>query len=149
MMKVKTSDAIKMANEGKSLKDVVLEDINDVQVNVRDAMPLSREGIVIPEANIFYDDTDIAYDEEIDGLEKIGKLRKMSQEEKRAFFEEEEEENEVSIKLRIPNNQMKSWIGKNSTRISDMLESILLSLYNAEERFKNTFTQHSSQDKPS
>ena len=46
-MKVKTSEAIKMANAGKSLKGIVLEDINDVQVNVRDAMSLSREKVLL------------------------------------------------------------------------------------------------------
>ena len=148
MMKVKTSEAIKMAKEGKSLKDVILEDINEVQVSVRDAMSLSREGIVVPEANMFYDDNEIAYDEEIDGLERIGELRKMSWEEKEAFLSGEDE-NEIAVKIRIPNRRMKLWVDKNSTRISDMLGSILLSLYNAEEKFKNTSTQHRNHDKPS
>lgn len=80
-----------MAHEGKSLKGLVLEDIQDVQVNVRDALSLSRQGIVVPEANLFYDDNDIVYDEDIDGLEKIGPLRKMSWEEKEAFFAGAEE----------------------------------------------------------
>ena len=147
-MKVKTSEAVKMANEGKSLKGIVLEDINDVQINVRDAMSLSRQGIVVPEANMFYDDDDIVFDEEIDGLERFGELRKMTWEEKEAFFAGEEE-NEISIKIRIPNSRMKSWIEKNSNRIAGLLEPILLSLYNAEEKLKKTFTQHSSHDKPS
>ena len=147
-MKVKTSEAVKMANEGKSLKGIVLEDINDVQVNVRDAMSLSRQGIVVPEANMFYDDNDIEYDEEIDRLERIGELRKMTWEEKEAFFAEEEDD-EIFIKIRISNSRMKSWIEKNSNRIADLLEPILLSLYNAEEKLKKTFTQHSSHDKPS
>lgn len=147
-MKVKTSEAIVMANEGKSLKNIVLEDINDVQVNVRDAMSLSRQGIVIPEANMFYDDNDIEYDEEIDGLQRIGELRKMTWEEKEAFFAGEEE-NEISIKIRISNSRMKSWIEKNSSRIADLLEPILLSLYNAEEKLKKTFKQQSSHDKHS
>ena len=140
-----------MANEGKSLKGIVLEDINDVQVNVRDAMSLSRQGIVVPEANMFYDDNDIAYDEEIDGLERIGELRKMSWAEKEAYFAEEEENNsdEVSIKILIPDSKMKSWLVKNSERIVAVLAPILLSLYNAEEKLKNTFTQQSSHDKPS
>ena len=37
------------------------------QVNVRDAMVLSRGGIVIPEERIYYDDADIAYDEAFEG----------------------------------------------------------------------------------
>lgn len=147
-MKVKTSEAILMANEGKSLKNIVLEDINDVQVNARDAMSLSRQGIVVPEANVFYDDNDITYDEEIDGLHRLGELRKMTWAEKEAFFAGAEE-NEISIKIRIPNSRMKSWIEKNSSRIADLLEPILLSLYNAEEKLKKTFQQPSSHDKPS
>lgn len=93
-------------------------------------------------------DNDIEYDEEIDELERIGELRKMTWEEKEAFFAGEEE-NEISIKIRISNSRMKSWIDKNSNRIADVLEPILLSLYNAEEKLKNTFTKQSSHDKPS
>ena len=89
---------------------------------------------------MYYDDNDIAYDEDIDSLERIGELRKMSWEEKEAFFAGEEE-SEISIKIRMPNSGMKSWIEKNSNRIADLLEPILLSLYNAEEKLKKTFTQ--------
>lgn len=141
-MKVSTSEAIRMANESMSLKDVVLEDINDVQISVKDALSLSRQGIVVPEANVFYDDDDIVYDEEIDELERIGELRKMSWEEKEAYFTSEDEEtNEVTIKITTSNSSMSVWLAKNSRRISELLEPILLSLYTAEITIKK-FTHH-------
>ena len=89
MKKLTVSEAIELANQGKSLRGVQLKDINEVKVNVQDAMTLSRQGIVIPEAQLFYDDNDIAYDEDIDELTPLSEFKKISWEEKEAFFAEE------------------------------------------------------------
>ncbi|MBK7478247.1 MAG: hypothetical protein IPI11_20360 [Haliscomenobacter sp.] len=61
-------EAVERVNKGESLKDVVLDESTTRQVNVRDAMVLSMGGIVIPEQNIYYNDEDIVYDEDIDEL---------------------------------------------------------------------------------
>ena len=61
-------EAVERVNLGESLEGVILEKDSLQQVNVRDAMVLSSGGIVIPEENIYYDDADIEYDEEIDAL---------------------------------------------------------------------------------
>ncbi len=63
-------------------------------------MILSRGGIVIPEENIYYDDTEIEYDEEIDEL-VIGKeITGLSWEEKSERFEARQRtEKKVSIDI--------------------------------------------------
>lgn len=140
MMKIKTSEAIQRANDGESLENIVLADINEVQVNVRDALSLSRGGIVVPEANVFYNDDDIVYDEEIDGLERVGKLRKMSWAEKAAFLAEDEvdESDEVYVKLNISDSSLKTWIRENANSISSVLEPSLLNLRDAEVKLKRS-----------
>lgn len=66
---MKIEQALAMVKNGESLKGAVLEDVDVVQVIVRDALSLARAGIVVPEQNVFYDDDEIAYDEEIDEVE--------------------------------------------------------------------------------
>jgi hypothetical protein len=68
-MKVLTvKEAVARVNRGENLEGILLEETTRQQVNVRDAMVLSSGGIVIPEENIYYDDADIEYDEDIDEL---------------------------------------------------------------------------------
>jgi hypothetical protein len=43
--------------------------LDDTQVDVVDALALARQGIVIPEVNIYYDDEKILYDLDFDDVE--------------------------------------------------------------------------------
>lgn len=82
-MKVLTvKEAVAWVNSGGNLKGIVLEEQSMQQVNVRDAMVLSRGGIVIPEERIYYDDADIEYDKDIDELNITSGPVQLSWEEK-------------------------------------------------------------------
>ena len=59
-------EAVQRVNSGGNLEGIVLDESTIKQVNVRDAMVLSRGGIVIPEQNIYYKDEEIEYDEDIE-----------------------------------------------------------------------------------
>ncbi|MDX2133710.1 MAG: hypothetical protein SFV52_02955 [Saprospiraceae bacterium] len=75
-------EAVERVNRGETLEGVVLDESTTRQVNVRDAMVLSMGGIVIPEENIYYNDADIAYDEDIDELVVTSGIVALSWEEK-------------------------------------------------------------------
>ncbi|MFZ4474908.1 MAG: hypothetical protein ACOYPR_06940, partial [Saprospiraceae bacterium] len=75
-------EAVEMVNKGETLKGVVLEESSIKQVNVRDALVLARGGIIIPEENIYYNDEEIEYDEDIDELDITSGIVKLSWEEK-------------------------------------------------------------------
>lgn len=64
-------------------------------IEALDAVKLGEAGVDVPEALIYYNDDDIVYDEEIDGLELIGELKRMSWKEKAAFFADETENGSV------------------------------------------------------
>lgn len=74
--------AVERVNQGETLEGVVLDESTSQQVNVRDALVLSRGGIVIPEQNIYYHDADIAYDSDIDELVITSGVVQLSWEEK-------------------------------------------------------------------
>ena len=81
-MKVGIEEAIAMANDGQSLEGIIIEGLNDSQIKAMDALMLARHGIVIPEQNIYYDDSEIAYDEDFDDVEWSKEPIKLSFEEK-------------------------------------------------------------------
>ncbi|MEM9888736.1 MAG: hypothetical protein AAF849_22765 [Bacteroidota bacterium] len=135
MKKIKTKEAIEMADKGLSLKGIILEDIQDMQVNVRDALTLSRSGVVVPEANIYYDDADIAYDVDIDEVDWSEEYVDLSWEEKEQLFEKEKASfNEtVHIPIAVRDAKLKLWLESNEVKLSKLLYPILTSLYQAEQ----------------
>lgn len=82
MIILTVKEAVEMVNQGGNLEGVSLDENTLMQVNVRDAMVLSRWGIVVPEQNIYYNDEEIEYDEDIDELVITSGIVNLSWEEK-------------------------------------------------------------------
>jgi hypothetical protein len=126
-----------MINKGQSLEGVVLEEKSVKQVNVRDAMVLAREGIVIPEQNIFYNDEDIEYDEDIDELVIASGVVNLSWEEKaRRANEYREAGKEIMVNLSTHTPEIDDWITKNKKKLEALLKPIVINLFNAEKIMK-------------
>lgn len=139
---MKTEQALAMIKNGESLKGVVLEDLDAVQVSARDALSLARSGIVVPEQNVFYDDADIAYDEEIDEVEWSTENLNLSWEEKAKLFSESKQEgaknNSKPVTLEITTNDLEvdTWLRENRERLSEVIKPIVKSLFEAEKMIK-------------
>jgi len=136
---MKTEEALAMIKNGESLKGVVLEDLDAVQVSARDALSLARSGIVVPEQNVFYDDADIAYDEEIDEVEWSNENLNLSWEEKTKLFNESKPQNKQKlITLEITTNDLEvdTWLSENRERLSEVIKPIIKSLFEAEQMIK-------------
>lgn len=162
-MKVLTvKEAVEWVNSGHTLEGVALEEGSRQQVNVRDAMVLSRGGIVIPEYNIYYDDADIEYDEDIDDLtvtsgvvqlsweEKVKKAahqQKTELEEEGIAYDEafegnwqpietdglaEAEDRLLEVQLHLE-PEIKAWLEQQATAPSQILENLLENFYRAQQ----------------
>lgn len=133
-------EAVERVNKGGNLKGVVLDESTIKQVNVRDAMVLSRGGIVIPEGNIYYDDNEIEYDEDIDELVITSGIVKLSWEEKakraKEYSERLKEGKEVMIDLSTQKPEIDDWIAKNKKKLESVLRPIVVNLFNAEKVIK-------------
>lgn len=141
MMEVLTvKEAVERVNNGGNLKGVVLDKSTIQQVNVRDAMVLARGGIVIPEQNMYYDDEDIEYDEDIDELEITSGTVQLSWEEKAQRAEEHSEKwkegKEIMIDLSTQKPEIDHWIAKNKKKLETLLRPIVINLFNAEKVIK-------------
>ncbi len=130
-------EAVDRVNKGKSLKGVVLDESTTRQVNVRDAMVLSMGGIVIPEQNIYYNDEDIAYDEDIDELVITSGVVELSWEEKAQKAKEHSDkanwEQPVTVDLSTHQQEIDHWIQENKQKLETLLKPIVVSLYHAEK----------------
>ncbi|MBL7790800.1 MAG: hypothetical protein JNK77_00630 [Saprospiraceae bacterium] len=64
--KISVSEALQKLEAGESVRNYSI-DFDRIKVEALDVMKLSRGGIVVPEAAIYYNDDDIVYDEEFEG----------------------------------------------------------------------------------
>jgi hypothetical protein len=141
MMEVLTvKEAVERVNKGGNLEGVMLDEHSIKQVNVRDAMVLSRGGIVIPEQNIYYDDADIEYDEDIDELVITSGIVQLSWEEKakRAaeYQEQYREAKETMLDLATQKPEIDDWIANNKQKLENLLKPIVIDLFRAEKLIK-------------
>ena len=141
MMEVLTvKEAVERVNRGGNLEGVVLDESTTQQVNIRDAMVLSRGGIVIPEQNIYYKDEEIEYDEDIDELVITSGVVDLSWEEKarkaKEYNKNRKEKKEVIIDLSTQQPEIDDWIAKNRKKLETVLRPIVVNLFNAEKIIK-------------
>lgn len=140
-MKILTvKEAVDLVNGGHKLEGVVLDENTTRQVNVRDALVLARGGIVIPEQNIYYNDEEIEYDEDIDELVVTSGVVNLSWEEKarraRQFGKEGKKDQALMIDLSTQKPEIDEWIARNREKIGALLKPIVISLFNAEKTIK-------------
>ena len=140
-MKVLTvKEAVQRVNDGGNLEGIVLDESTIKQVNVQDAMVLSRGGIVIPEQNIYYNDDEIEYDEEIDELEITSGIVKLSWEEKSKKAEEYgkklKQGKGAIIDLSTEEPEIDDWIAQNRKKLETLLKPIVINLFKAEKVIK-------------
>lgn len=133
-------EAVARVHSGQKLEGVILEENSMKQVNVRDAMVLSEGGIVVPEQNIYYNDEDIEYDEEIDELVITGEITGLSWEEKakraQAYQQPSSQGEKVVVDLSTQQPEVDDWIRKNKQRIASLLKPIIVSLFQAEKMIR-------------
>ena len=61
--------AIDLLKSGGSLDNVVISDLDSSKVNVMDALLLAKNGCLVPDGNIEYNDEQIQYDPDFDDVD--------------------------------------------------------------------------------
>lgn len=150
MKTLTVKEAIDRVKSGQNLEGIHLDKESLKQVNVRDAMVLNRGGIVVPEENLYYDDDDIAYDEDIDELVIGEEITGLSWEDKINRFENHRSLNKsVSINLSTEDQEINNWIERNKGFLEKVLRPIVKNLFDVENLVNKKIAQQSSTDKPS
>jgi len=136
-MKVNVKKAIELARNNKSLEGVTIEGLEDTQVKAVDALLLAENGIVIPEQNIFYDDRDIAYDPDFDDVEWSEEPVKLTWKEKAELARQiSEDEEEISVKIKISDREVRKWIYDNYDKMGGILQNFVIDIYKANKIIK-------------
>jgi hypothetical protein len=137
-MKASIEEAIAMASRGKSLEGVIIEGLQDSQVKAMDALLLSRHGIVIPEENIYYDDNDIAYDEDFDAITWSSEPIQLSFEEKVTLANQSpgDDKTAISLNIAVADTELKQWITMNRQKVESILSALLVDLYKTQKVLK-------------
>ena len=110
--KISVSEALKKLDAGEPVSDYVI-DFDRIKVEALDVMKLSKGGIIVPEAAIYYDDEDIAYDEDFEGDWVRVDTATQSK-------------TEVRITLQ---DDFKRWIEQNNVQLDQLIEKLLDSFY--------------------
>lgn len=132
---ISTKAAIKALRSGKSLNNKTLSDLGSSVVDVIDALLLAEHGFLVPEGNIVYDDSKIAYDPDFDDAdwgEPISVKEPAANLEKSKVAKDEKLVIELSI-----NPELKSWIDANDIQLEIVIRKLLTDLYKTEKLLKN------------
>lgn len=128
--------AIDLLKSGGSLDEIAISDLSTSKVQMMDALLLARNGYVVPEDNVVYDDDQIQYDPDFDDMTwgKPVPFKKLKQ----ALETSNQlgETAELVVKLQIKSNDMKQWLAKNGDQINLVVSGLLESMYRADKLAK-------------
>lgn len=130
---ISVNSAIDLLKSGGSLDQIIISDLATSKVKVMDALLLAKNGCVVPDGNIVYDDTHIQYDPDFDDLPwgQPVPFKKLKQ-----SLESDNYAAEVVVKLQIKNADMRQWITKNGEQINLVINGLLESMYKADKLAK-------------
>ena len=114
--KISVSEALRKLEAGESVTDCSI-DFDRIKVEAIDVMKLSKGGIEVPETAIYYDDDDIAFDEDFESdWVKIDTTN--------------QSKTEVRITLQ---DDIKQWIKDNHIPLDQLMEKLLEGFYRAQK----------------
>ena len=114
--KISVSEALRKLEAGESLSGYSI-DFDRIKIEALDVMKLSKGGIVVPESAIYYDDDDIAYDEDFEGdWVRVDTATKSK--------------TEVTITLQ---DDIKQWVEENNVQLDQLIEKLLDGFYRAQK----------------
>ncbi|MBC7777204.1 MAG: hypothetical protein H7246_17360 [Phycisphaerae bacterium] len=115
--KISVSEALQKLESGESVSNYSI-DFNRIKVEALDVMKLSKGGIVVPEAVIYYGDDDIVYDEDFEG------------DWVRVNAPANSKQTEVKIILQ---DDISQWVESNHVQLDHLIEKLLDGFYRAQK----------------
>ncbi len=114
--KISVSEALRKLEAGESVTDYSI-DFDRIKVEALDVMKLSKGGIEVPEAAIYYDDDDIAFDEDFE-----------------SNWVKVDTSTQSKIEVRITlQDDIKQWIEDNHVPLDQLMEKLLEGFYRAQK----------------
>jgi hypothetical protein len=127
--KISVAAAIDLLKAGSSLENKIIADLDSAKISAIDALLLAEHGIVLPDANVVYDDTAVVADPDFEGV-KWGKALPFGGLKRQ--LEEEALTESVTIRLQVKNDDMKVWMQANRLKLDQVVTKLLEDLYQTE-----------------
>jgi len=115
--KISVSEALQKLEAGEAVSDYSI-DFNRIKIEALDVMKLSKGGIAVPEAAIYYGDDDTVYDEEFEG--------------DWVMVDSSANSKQTEVKI-ILQDDIKQWIELNNVRLDHLIEKLLDGFYRTQK----------------
>jgi len=114
--KISVSEALRKLEAGESVSGYSI-DFDRIKIEALDVMKLSKGGIVVPESAIYYNDDNIAYDEDFEG-----------------DWVSVDTATKSKIEVRITlQDDIKQWVEENNVQLDQLIERLLDGFYRAQK----------------
>lgn len=114
--KISVSEALRKLEAGESVSGYSI-DFDRIKIEALDVMKLSKGGIPVPESAIYYDDDDIAYDEDFEGdWVRVDTATK----------------SKTEVRITLPDD-IKQWVEENNVQLDQLIEKLLDGFYRAQK----------------
>ena len=133
---INVDSAIDLLKSGGNLEQIIIADLATSKVRMIDALLLARNGYVVPDGNIVYDDDQIQYDPDFDKVTwgRPVPFRKLKQ--SLETDSQLTEASELVFTLQIKSADMRQWLAKNGDQINLIVSGLLESMYQADKLAK-------------
>lgn len=130
---MKTDEVINLIKQGLPVDDIVLLDIEEKRLNFRDSLLLIESGFLLTEKNLLYQDTDVVYDAEFDEVNWEGNYTSLQDLLLSKGVTENENDEIVTIELAIKDQAVKDWVVKNTGKMKDIVNKLVIDLYHTDQ----------------
>ena len=125
MNNISVSEAIQQIRKNGSLEQGVKVEMESVMIDAMDAFKLGKHGIDVPESQIVYDDSKIAYDPDIDDVDWIRTNELIDGSGKQKIQVELELDKDVS-----------NWVKDKNIGLKELLEHLIYNYYSTDKLVK-------------
>ncbi|MFZ4476156.1 MAG: hypothetical protein ACOYPR_13240 [Saprospiraceae bacterium] len=125
--------AINLLKSGGKLGEIIISDLATSKVQMMDALLLARNGYIVPEDNVVYDDAQIQYDPDFDDVAWGQPVPFKKLIPSLESGDPLTEKAELVVKLQIKSADMKLWLAKNEDQINMIVSGLIESMYRADK----------------
>lgn len=123
-----------MIKRGTSVAGVVLSDVETQQLGFRDALLLAENGFVVPNGNIVYDDAEIQYDSDFDGVEWRGEPENLQDFlASKGIIHEAETDTAITVEIAVKDQAVRNWLQENNPKLKRIIEKLVIDLYHTDQ----------------
>jgi hypothetical protein len=132
--KIDVRTAIDLLKSGGNLDKVVITDLPTSKVRAMDALLLAKNGCIVPDGNIVYDDGHVQQDPDFDDTHWGSPIpfKRLKETLLSKASEQTSETTELVVKLRVQSLDMRQWLTENNAQLNLIINGLIENMYKAD-----------------